>query len=58
MRSRIATCERRPMSISYFTSNDDRLEIYETTSNKIMEDLRDKDKKHLKRKDLLRQCCL
>ena len=44
MSSRIATCERRLMIISYFTSNDDRLEIDETTSNKRMGDLRDKDK--------------
>ena len=40
--------ERRLMSISYCTSNDDRLEIDETTSNKRMEDLSDKYEKHMK----------
>ena len=33
------------MSISYYTSNNNRPEIDEITSNKRMEDLLDKDKK-------------
>ena len=45
MRSCVATCERRLTRISYFTSDNNRLEIDETTCDKIMEDLLVKDKK-------------
>ena len=39
MRTHAETCERRLMIISYCTSNNDRLEVEDTTSNERMDDL-------------------
>ena len=48
MNAHAVTCERRLISISYCTSNNNRPEIDETNSNKRMEDLRNECEKHVK----------